>query len=288
MKTRICTTIGIVAMMVLLLAGCGGNDAKANTTEDIAKTSDAIELEVLVAEGTKCVLAEDITAGTYEAVAESDSSMFEIKGCTIDVTDEGMTAVITVDGTGYSYICMNTPEDTVASDGSDYVEMTDNGDGTASYEVNIEALDKELDVSTYSVKKERWYGHKMVVRAGNLPLDAFRKVPFDTVASLGLADGEYSMELEMLGGSGRASVESPAKVVIKDGKATATITWSSNHYDYMIVKGEKYLPVNTSGNSSFEIPIEAFGYEIPAIGDTTAMSKPHEIAYRFIFRPEGA
>ena len=41
-------------------------------------------------------------------------------------------------------------------------------------------------------------------------------------------DGTYQMEVELLGGSGRASVTSPAKVEIKDGKAVATpimITW---------------------------------------------------------------
>ena len=58
-------------------------------------------------------------------------------------------------------------------------------------------------------------------------------------------DGTYQMEVELLGGSGRASVTSPAKVEIKDGKAVATLEWSSPNYDYMVVDGEKYLPVNT-------------------------------------------
>ena len=38
---------------------------------------------------------------------------------------------------------------------------------------------------------------------------------------------------------------------------TATIVWSSPNYDYMLVDGEKYLPVNTDGNSTFEIPVAA-------------------------------
>ena len=33
-------------------------------------------------------------------------------------------------------------------------------------------------------------------------------------------DGTYQMELELLGGSGRASVTSPARVEIKDGKSS--------------------------------------------------------------------
>lgn len=96
-------------------------------------------------------------------------------------------------------------------------------------------------------------------------------------------DGTYQMKVELLGGSGRASVTSPAKVEIKDGKAVATLEWSSPNYDYMVVDGEKYLPVNTEGNSVFRIPVEAFDQDIAVIADTVAMSTPHEIEYTLNF-----
>lgn len=96
-------------------------------------------------------------------------------------------------------------------------------------------------------------------------------------------DGTYQMEVELLGGSGRASVTSPAEVEIKDGKAVATLEWSSPNYDYMVVDGEKYLPVNTEGNSVFQIPVEAFDQDIAVIADTVAMSTPHEIEYTLNF-----
>lgn len=96
-------------------------------------------------------------------------------------------------------------------------------------------------------------------------------------------DGTYQMEVELLGGSGRASVTSPAEVEIKDGKAVATLEWSSPNYDYMVVNGEKYLPVNTEGNSVFQIPVEAFDQDIAVIADTVAMSTPHEIEYTLNF-----
>lgn len=96
-------------------------------------------------------------------------------------------------------------------------------------------------------------------------------------------DGTYQMEVELWGGSGRASVTSPAKVEIKDGKAVATLEWSSPNYDYMVVDGEKYLPVNTEGNSVFQIPVEAFDQDIAVIADTVAMSTPHEIEYTLNF-----
>ena len=68
-----------------------------------------------------------------------------------------------------------------------------------------------------------------------------------------------------------------------DGNVTATVQWSSENYDYMIVGGEKYLPLSTEGGSVFEIPVLAFDEPMDVIGDTVAMSKPHEIEYKITF-----
>lgn len=51
----------------------------------------------------------------------------------------------------------------------------------------------------------------------------------------------------------------------------------------MIVDGETFYPVNTEGNSVFEIPAETFDLPVTVIGDTTAMSRPHEIEYTLTF-----
>ena len=64
---------------------------------------------------------------------------------------------------------------------------------------------------------------------------------------------------------------------------TATIVWSSPNYDYMLVDGEKYLPTNTEGNSTFEIPVTALDTPLDVVGDTVAMSTPHEIEYTLTF-----
>ena len=108
------------------------------------------------------------------------------------------------------------------------------------------------------------------------------------------------------GGSGKASVESPCPVMERSGEMFAVITWSSSHYDYMVVNGEKILPVNTEGNSRFEIPLESEAEssgsshsassdtgrtaflpadcEMHVQADTTAMSTPHLVDYTLSFR----
>ena len=102
-------------------------------------------------------------------------------------------------------------------------------------------------------------------------------------AVLNLEDGEYTVEVELGGGSGRAQVTSPAELFVEDGQAYARIEWSSSHYDYMKVEDEKYLPVNEEGNSVFEIPVTMFDEPLEVTADTTAMSRPHEVEYTLTF-----
>lgn len=98
-----------------------------------------------------------------------------------------------------------------------------------------------------------------------------------------LEDGEYQLNVTLTGGSGRATVESPAKVVVENGKYTATIIWSSKNYDYMIVNDKKYMNEAPVGEAStFTFPIE-INKDIDVIGDTTAMSVPHEVEYTLYF-----
>lgn len=96
-------------------------------------------------------------------------------------------------------------------------------------------------------------------------------------------DGRYTIEVALAGGSGRASITSPAEVTLANGKMTAKIIWSSPNYDLMLVDGEKYFPVNTEGNSTFELPIAALDQDIVVSAETTAMSQPHMIDYTLRF-----
>lgn len=98
-----------------------------------------------------------------------------------------------------------------------------------------------------------------------------------------LEDGEYTVNVTLEGGSGKATVDETAKVTVTDGQAYATIVWSSIYYDYMIVDGEKYLNENEGGNSTFTFPIEGVPCQMEVTGDTTAMSTPHEIDYTLTF-----
>ena len=97
-----------------------------------------------------------------------------------------------------------------------------------------------------------------------------------------LQNGNYTVELTMSGGSGRAHILSPAALEVQDGQLTVTLIWSSSNYDYMIVDGVKYEPVTYEGGSTFRIPLKNLE-KLDLIGDTVAMSTPHEVEYSLTF-----
>ncbi len=107
-----------------------------------------------------------------------------------------------------------------------------------------------------------------------------------------MKDGNYTVGVSLSGGTGRASVASPARLTAENGEMTARIEWSSPHYDLMIVDGERLLPVNKDGNSVFLVPVADLNIPLDVEAETIAMSEPHLIAYRLIFdagslRPAG-
>ena len=52
---------------------------------------------------------------------------------------------------------------------------------------------------------------------------------------------------------------------------------------YMLVDGQRYDVLTIEGGSTFEIPVRALDTPLTVIGDTTAMSTPHEIEYTLTF-----
>ena len=108
-----------------------------------------------------------------------------------------------------------------------------------------------------------------------------------SVTAQSAATAEQYVDVTLSGGSGRAGIESPALVKkAADGSYVLTLVWSSSNYDKMVVNGTEYLPVNTSGNSTFEIPVASFDEDLAVQAETTAMSTPHMIDYVLSFKAD--
>ena len=96
-------------------------------------------------------------------------------------------------------------------------------------------------------------------------------------------DKDYQIDIELQGGSGKASIQSPVSIHVENGTRIAELVWSSKNYDYMIVGGVRYENENSGGASTFHVPVPNTTDPLEVIGDTVAMSTPHEIAYTIIW-----
>ena len=296
MRKNIYGIMAAVCLSSVLAAGCGGKNqaetlpAQSSETmsvqvsENVEATEETAEQQSVGTEGMTPVLASELRDGVYQIQVDSSSSMFRIEACELTVKDGSMTADMKMGGTGYLKLYMGTGEEAAKAPEEKMIPFEEAADGSHHFTVPVEALDKELDCAAFSKKKEKWYDRVLVFRADSLPADALTDAAQVTAESLGLADGCYTVEVSMEGGSGRVSVESPAKLVVKDQKAVAEVVWSSPNYDYMKVGEEKFLPVNQGGETSvFEIPVTVFDRKMAVAADTTAMSTPHEIEYTLLF-----
>ena len=282
----------------LLLGGCGAGQAADATSAE--STFAAQESTVTPTESTETAetvsteTAQDkaqLPDGVYTAEFSTDSSMFHVsEACdgkgTLTVKDGVMTIHISLGSKKILNLYPGLAED-AAKDGAVLLEPTTDtvtySDGMTEevygFDVPVPAIGEEFDLALIGTKG-KWYDHKVKVS------DPVAEGAADTFDLSTVEDGSYTIELTMEGGSGRASIQSPAQLAVADGAATATLEWSSPNYDYMLVNGEKYLPVNTEGNSVFEVPVEALDVPLTMIGDTVAMSTPHEVEYTVTFHSE--
>ena len=287
------TLLAALLAALMLTSGCGSSasqqqtDTAAQTSEtgtsNVASASDMAEVEDVVEDGMIPIAGDQVKDGTYHVTVKSSSKMFDITACELTVEGGKMTAVMHMGGTGYLYVYMGTGEQAAAASESDYIPFTEEADGTHSFTVPVDALDEGIDCAAFSKKKEKWYDRTILFRADSLPMDALADGVVTTPADLGLADGTYTADVALAGGSGRASVESPAQLTVKDGNVTAKIVWSSKNYDYMKVGDTKYDAVIEDEHSTFEIPVSCFDWAMAVKADTTAMSEAHEIDYTLTF-----
>ena len=272
------------AVLAGSLTGCGASGTPASS----AASSEAAASSAVSEAASEPAAEAALPDGVYTADFDTDSSMFHAneandgKG-TLTVKDGQMTFHVSLVSKKIVNLYVGMAADAEAHEGDWLQPTTDTvtySDGTSDevygFDIPVEALDEDFQLAILGAKG-KWYDHTVSVRNAEPKTEQAAETP---------ADGAYTAAVVLEGGSGRATVESPSALTVAEGKMTATIVWSSPNYDYMIVDGEKYLPTNTEGNSTFEIPVAALGTPLAVTADTVAMSKPHEIEYTLTFTLE--
>ena len=273
---RVFSCVVAASLALSLLVGCGASSTASSAASGAASSEAASSV------ASSAVETAALPDGVYTADFDTDSSMFHAneandgKG-TLTVKDGQMTFHVSLVSKKIVNLYVGTAED-AASHEADWLQPTTDtvtysdglSDEVYGFDIPVEALDEDFQLAILG-SKGKWYDH--TVRVANA----------QPAAAEAPADGTYTCDVTLEGGSGRATVESPAALTVADGRMTATIVWSSPNYDYMLVDGEKYLPTNTEGNSTFEIPVAALDTPLDVVGDTVAMSTPHEIEYTLTF-----
>lgn len=291
MKKRRNAILGILLLTCALSFGCASQESEGNGEQEVSSIeseetdaqADIEETEGIEAgaeteagneeEADKAELPD----GIYLADFDTDSGMFHVsEACegkgTLTVKDGKMTIHVSLGSKKIVNLYPGLAQEAEKEDAQllePTVDTVTYSDGLTEevhgFDIPVPALNEEFDLALIGTKG-KWYDHKVSV-SNPEPLE----------------DGSYTIALTFEGGSGKAEILSPAAIEVSQGAVTATVQWSSPNYDYMIVDGEKYLPVNTEGNSVFEIPVTAFDEPVTVIGDTVAMSKPYEIEYTLTF-----
>ena len=278
-----------ITLAVLLLAGCGAAESAAPASESASEAASTVETAPAAESESEAPAAEAaLPDGVYTADFNTDSSMFHAnESCngkgTLTVADGRMTMHVSLQSKKIVNLYLGMAAD-AADHEADWLQPTTDtvtySDGTSEevygFDIPVAAVDADFQLAILGTQGT-WYDHTVSVA------NAEPAAEVAGTAAEAPADGTYTCAVTLEGGSGRATVESPAALTVADGAMTATIVWSSPNYDYMLIDGEKYLPINTEGNSTFEIPVAALDTALAVTADTVAMSTPHEIDYTLTF-----
>lgn len=317
--SRVVLTVFVLASCLVPVNAWAGNIDYSGVSADNGKETFAEVTKY----GMLPVYGRDVRDGIYPVEVKSGSSAFSVAGAELMVENGRMQAVLTLSGEEYLCFYMGTAKEAASSDGSAYISFSETGDGKNIYTIPVEALDRELNCAAFSKEEKKWHDNVLLFDASTLPEDALLiELPdYDAIEeamdawknggrqenadaspenpgesetlqnpepvepmSINMKDGEYAIEVDIEGGSGKAGISSPTILTVRDGKAYVRIVWSSSNYDYMIVGTEKYLNESEEDvNSSFEIPVACMDEGMPVIADTTAMGTPHEVSYTLTF-----
>lgn len=299
MKKKSMILIGAAVILAVLTACSGNKPEQVPVSERISEVVSVSETvseetvsEIVTSEAEPVKTENTLADGLYYAEFNTDSTMFHAnetcdgKGL-LTVKDGEMTIHVSLPSKTIQNLYSGLAED-AQKEGAELLQPTidevtyDDGltEEVNGFDIPVPYLNDEFDLALIG-KKGIWYDHKVFV-SNPEPADSNGE---ESTASAPDPDmvWDSTIDVTLEGGSGKATITSPAKVRTTDDCFILIVEWSSPNYDYMIVNEEKLLPVNTDGNSVFEIPLCSFDEPLPVIADTVAMSKPHEVEYTISF-----
>ena len=227
---RVFSCVVAASLALSLLVGCGASSTASSAASSAASSEAASSVASSAAETAA------LPDGVYTAEFDTDSSMFHAnEACngmgTLTVENGQMTFHVSLASKKIVNLYVGMAADAEANKADWLLPTTDTvtySDGTSEevygYDIPVAAVDQDFQLALLGTKG-KWYDHTVSIRNAQPKTEEAAETP---------ADGEYSVNVTLEGGSGRATVESPAALTVADGKMTAVILWSS--------PGQGYIP----------------------------------------------
>ena len=195
------------AVLAGSLTGCGASGTPASS----AASSEAAASSAVSEAASEPAAEAALPDGVYTADFDTDSSMFHAneandgKG-TLTVKDGQMTFHVSLVSKKIVNLYVGMAADAEAHEGdwlqptTDTVTYSDGlSDEVYGFDIPVKALDEDFQLAILG-SKGKWYDH--TVRVANA----------QPAAAEAPADGTYTCDVTLEGGSGRATVDSPAAV----------------------------------------------------------------------------
>ena len=206
----------IILSVCFLLASCGKEAEQPLPAPGApAETEESQQVPEAPAEPEEPAHETEIALkdGVYSAEFRTDSSMFHINEAynnrgILTVEGGNMTIHITLPSKNILNLFYGLAEQ-AEEDGADLLQPTVDSvtysDGYTEevygFDVPVPYLDEEFDCALIGTKG-KWYDHKVYVT---------NPVPY-------MEDGEYTAAVTLTGGTGKASVSSPATIFVENGE----------------------------------------------------------------------
>ena len=240
-----------------------------------------------VAAGHKTV--ELIDGASYKVTAETGERMFKVTDCVLKSTKSGMTAVITLSGTGYDYLYMGTGADAVEEgESAKWIPYKKDSEGKYTYEIPVAALNTGIKVASHSQRLDKWYDRTITFSSEGMKFEKIEDGEYNYLE--GSSNNLYTVE----------TGERMFKVIASDLKKTssgmtAVITLSGTGYDYLYVgtgadavkEGESanWIPYkkDSEGKYTYEIPVAALNTGIKVASHSQRLDKWYDRTITFNF-----
>ena len=283
---------GVMAVS-LVLSGCGsakntssqGSGAASSAAASSAVSSAAASSAPASSEATGSVSLAD---GEYSAKFTTDSSMFHVNETldntgTMTVKDGKATIHVSLASKNIVNLFAGKAEDAkkegaaLIKPSTDEIKYPDGKtDEVYGFDIPVPAIDREFDCALLGTKGN-WYDHKVKVTDVKEKGAAGSSASSGSGSAADLKDGEYKIDFDFSGGSGRGGVET-ATLITGGGQMQVKISMTSNKYTKCVVDGKTYENTIENDKSTFTFPA-VLDKDMKIVATTTAMSQPHDIEY---------